>query len=45
MNKEKTRGWLGQLSILKSLEQNFDERAMKESLSLTPGHQDSLQEG
>ena len=23
MNKEKTRGWLGQPSIIKSLEQNF----------------------
>ena len=37
MNKEKTRGWLGQPSILKSLEQKFGERAMKERLSLTPG--------
>ena len=44
MNKEKTRGWLGQPSIIKSLEQNFDKRAMKERLSLTPGPQDSLQE-
>ena len=33
----KTRGWLGQPSIIKSLEQQFGERAMKERLSLTPG--------
>ena len=37
MNKERTRGWLGQPSIIKSLEQKFGERAMKERLSLTPG--------
>ena len=37
MNKEKTRGWLGQLSIIKSLEQKFGKRAMKERLSMTPG--------
>ena len=37
MNKEKTRGWLGQPSIIKSLEQKFGERAMTERLSLTPG--------
>ena len=37
MNKVKTRGWLGQPSIVKSLEQKFGERAMKERLSLTPG--------
>ena len=37
MNKERTRGWLGQLSIIKSLEQKFGERAMKERLSMTPG--------
>ena len=37
MNKERTRGWLGQPSIIKSLEQRFGERAMKERLSLTPG--------
>ena len=36
MNKEKTRGWLGQPSIIKSLEQKFGERAMKEMLSLIP---------
>ena len=37
MNKEKTSGWLGQPSIIKSLEQNFGGRAMKERLSMTPG--------
>ena len=37
MNKLKTRGWLGKPSIIKSLEQKFSERAMKERLSLTPG--------
>ena len=36
MNKERTRGWLGQPSIIKSLEHKFGERAMKERLSLTP---------
>ena len=37
MNKEKKRGWLGQHSIIKSLEQKIGDRAMKERLSLTPG--------
>ena len=37
MNKEKIKGWLGQPSIIKSLEQKFGERAMKERLSKTPG--------
>ena len=37
MNKERTKGWLGQPSIIKSLEQKFGERAIKERLSLTPG--------
>ena len=37
MNKRRTRGWLGQPSIIKSLEQKFGEKAMKERLSLTPG--------
>ena len=37
MNKVKTRGWLGQPSIIKSLEQKFGKRAMKERLSLTLG--------
>ena len=36
MNKERTRGWLGQPSIIKSLEQKYGERAMKERLSLAP---------
>ena len=39
MNKEKTKGWLGHPSIIKSLEQKFGKRAMKERLSLTPGTQ------
>ena len=37
MNKESTRGWLGQPSIIKSLEQQFGDKAMKVKLSLTPG--------
>ena len=37
MDKEKTRGWLGQPSIIKSLEQQFGKRAMKERFSMTPG--------
>ena len=37
MNEEKIKGWLGQPSIIKSLEQKFGERSMKERLSLTPG--------
>ena len=37
MNKEKIKGWLGQPSIIKRLEQNFGERVMKERLSLTSG--------
>ena len=37
MNKEKTRGWLGQPSIIKSLEEKFGKKAMKERLSITPG--------
>ena len=37
MNKVETRGWPGQPSIIKSLEQKFGKRAMKERLSLTPG--------
>ena len=37
MNKVKTREWQGQPSIIKSLEQDFHDRAMKERLSLTPG--------
>ena len=37
MNKERTRGWLGQTSIIKSFEQQVGDRAMKKRLSLTPG--------
>ena len=37
MNQVKTRGWLGQPSIIKSLEQKVGKRATKERLSLTPG--------
>ena len=37
MNKERTRGWLGQPSIIKSLEQKFGDKAIEERLSLTPG--------
>ena len=37
MNKERTRGWLGQPSIIRTLEHKFGEKAMKERSSLTPG--------
>ena len=37
MNKEKTRGWLGQPSIIKRLEKKFGKNAMRERLSMTPG--------
>ena len=37
MNKVKTKGWLGQPCIIKSLEQKFGDKAIKERLSLTPG--------
>ena len=37
INKEKTQGWLGQPSIIKSLEQKFGKKAMKVKLSMTPG--------
>ena len=37
MSKERTRGRLGQPSIIKSLEQKFGDKAMKAKLSLTPG--------
>ena len=37
MNKVKTRGWLGQPSIIKSLKQKFGKRAMKERLFQSPG--------
>ena len=42
MNKEKTIGWLGQPSIIRSLEKKFGEEAMKHSLVLHQEHQDSL---
>ena len=35
----KTKGWLGQPSIIKSLAQKIGERAIRERLSLTPGTQ------
>ena len=44
MNKEKTEGWLGQPSIIKSLEPKFGKRGMKERLSMTPGTPRSLPE-
>ena len=37
MNKAKTKGWLGQPSIIRSLEKKFGEEAMKHRLGLTPG--------
>ena len=37
MNRDKTKGWLGQPSIIRSLEKKFGEEAMKHRLGLTPG--------
>ena len=37
MNKDKTKGWLGQPSIIRSLEKKFGEEAMKHRLGLTTG--------
>ena len=37
VNKDKTKGWLGQPSIIRSLEKKFGEDVMKHRLSLTPG--------
>ena len=37
MNKDKTKGLLGQPSIIRSLEKEFGEEAMKHRLGLTPG--------
>ena len=37
MNKNKTRRWLGQPSIVRSLEKKFGKKAMKHRLGLTPG--------
>ena len=38
MNEEKTKGWLGKPSIIKSLEEKFGKKAMKERLSITLGN-------
>ena len=45
MNKERTRGWLGQPAIIKSLEQKIGVGAMKERLCRTPGTPRLQQEG
>ena len=37
MNRDKTKGQLGQPSIIRSLEKKFGEEAMKHRLGLTPG--------
>ena len=37
MNKVKTKGWLGQPSIIRSLEKKFSDEAMKHRLGFTPG--------
>ena len=37
MNKDKTKGWLGQPSIIRSLKKKFGEEPMKHRLSLTTG--------
>ena len=37
MNKDKTKGWLGQPSLVRSLEKKFGEEAMKHRLGPTPG--------
>ena len=37
MDKNKTKGWLGQPSIKRSLEKKFSEEAIKHRLCLTPG--------
>ena len=37
MNRDKTKGWLGQTSIIRSPEMKFSEKAMKHKLGLTPG--------
>ena len=36
-NKNRTKGWLGQPSIIISLEQKFGKEAMKHRLGLAPG--------
>ena len=45
MNRDKTKGWLGQPSIIRSLEKTFGEEAMKHRLVLHQEHQDSLPHG
>ena len=42
MYKDRTKGWLGQRSIIRSLEKNMGEDAMKHRLGLHQEHQDSL---
>ena len=37
MNRDKTKGWLGQPSIKRNLEKKFGVEAMKHRLGLTPG--------
>ena len=37
MNKDKTKGWLGQPSIITRLEKKFGEEAMKHRLGFSPG--------
>ena len=37
MNRDKTKQWLGQPSIIRSLEKKFGEEAMNHRLGLTPG--------
>ena len=37
MDRDKTKGWLGQPSIVRSLEKKFAKEAMKHRVGLTPG--------
>ena len=37
MNRDKTKGWFGQPSIIGSLEKKLGEETMKHRLGLTPG--------
>ena len=37
MNRDKTKVWLAQPSIIRSLEKKFSKEAMKHRLGLTPG--------
>ena len=43
MKKDKTKGWLGQRSIIRSLEKKFHEEGMKHRHDLTPGTPRSMQ--